>query len=155
MSKCIYLVAGLLFGLLLIVGAIRSTLELGKTQCCRSITMKRSNQKIEISLIPLYHMPDGTWVRRPLWNPPRLEITRPTDDISLADRERLMADPQQRQFLKSLELLPDSFFQPKPDWLGWRTSQNQTYPQRTQYLPANWLLAATTMAFCPISNFRI
>lgn len=97
-------------------------------------------------LFPLYHMPDGTWIRRPLWNPLRLEITRTTDEISPADRERLMADPQQRQILESLEQLPDSFFQPKPDWLGWRTSQNRTYLQRPQFLPANWLLATTILA---------
>lgn len=97
-------------------------------------------------LFPLYMMRDGTWVRRPLWNPPHVDITRPTDDISQTDREWLMADPQQRQILESLEQLPDSFFQPKPDWLGWRTPQNRTYPQRTQRLPANWLLAATILA---------
>ncbi len=71
------------------------------------------------ALFPIYGILDGTYVRRPVWNPPSIAIGNGYDEMSAEDIQRLSAIPQQREILESMKYAPRTF-QPRPVWIGSR-----------------------------------
>ncbi|HMP80779.1 MAG TPA: hypothetical protein PKD54_15095 [Pirellulaceae bacterium] len=77
-------------------------------------------------LFPVYNLPDGKSVYRPVWDPPQLPIGNNFDLLSEEDIERLSRDPGQREILEDMQNLPRSL-SATPNWIGFRFSRTKNW----------------------------
>jgi hypothetical protein len=74
-------------------------------------------------LFPIYSMVDGTYARRPLWNPPQFPIGHGYDLLNPEDIARLSQDPRQFELLEKMRTAP-RFYAGRPIFIGSRKGQD-------------------------------